>query len=301
MQSQAGSAKEWADTAREVEDLGFSTLTVPDHFDDQLAPLIALTHAAAATTTLRVGTMVLDNDYRHPLVLAKEAATLDLLSDGRLELGIGAGWMRTDYDQSGIPYDPPRVRVDRFEEALAVLRGLWTTPDFSFQGSHYSISGHTLTPAPVQPGGPRLVIGGGGRRVLSIAARHADVVGINPNLHGGAVTPEIGSDLTPEATARKVAWVREAAGERFGQIELTSLCGFAMVTDDPGPVAAGMAQVFGVSESDALRVPVILIGSVDGICEELVRRREGWGISYVVFDKGSWRAMAPVVARLAGT
>jgi probable F420-dependent oxidoreductase len=301
MVSAATTAREFADAVREVSDSGFSTLTLPDHFDDQLAPLVALSVAAGLSSTLRLGTMVLDNDYRHPLVLAKEAATLDLLSEGRLELGIGAGWMRTDYDTSGIGYDSPGVRVDRFEEGLQVLRGLWSGEPFSLQGKHYTITEATGTPLPVQPGGPRLVIGGGGRRVLGIAARQADIVGINPNLQAGAVTVQAGSDLTPEATARKVAWVREAAGDRFASLELSSLVGMALVTDDAASVAGGMAQVFGVSPEEALQVPVILAGTVDAICDELQRRREVWGISYIVLDKGSWRAMAPVVQRLAGT
>src|ERR1700685_553399 len=144
-----GSARAWAEQARKVEDLGFSTLLMPDHFGDQLAPIPALVAAADATTTLKVGALVFDNDYRHPLILAKEAATLDLLSDGRLELGLGAGWMRSDYEESGIAYDPPAVRVDRFEEGVAIITGLLETAGpYSFSGKHYTVTAHTATPRP---------------------------------------------------------------------------------------------------------------------------------------------------------
>jgi probable F420-dependent oxidoreductase len=297
----AGSRKEWADAARKVEELGYSTLTMPDHFGDQLAPVPGLMAVADATTTLRIGTLVWDNDYKHPLVLGKEAATLDLLSDGRLEFGLGAGWMKTDYEQSGIPYDTPAVRVDRFEEALVVLKGLWGEGPFSYEGTHYRISNHDGLPKPLQRPHPPIVIGGGGRRVLSIAARHADIVSVNPNLKEGLGGPETAPNATPAATARKLEWVKEAAGDRFDDIELNVLIGFTLVTDKPGAVADAMAPAFGISSDEALHVPLCLIGTIDSMVEELQRRREEWGFSYIGFDGGSWEAMAPVVARLAGT
>src|SRR5271165_7356386 len=133
-----GSGASWAQQARRAEDLGYSTLLMPDHFGDQLAPVPALAAAAAATSTLRLGALVFGNDYRHPVVLAKEAATLDVLSEGRFELSLGAGWMRTDYEQAGITYDHPAVRVARFEEAVKVVNGLLRTDGpFSFHGTHY--------------------------------------------------------------------------------------------------------------------------------------------------------------------
>jgi probable F420-dependent oxidoreductase len=297
----AGSSREWAEAARKVEDLGYSCLTMPDHFDAQLAPVPALMAAAAATTSLRIGTLVFDNDYKHPLVLAKECATLDLLSDGRLELGIGAGWMRTDYEQSGIAYDEPKVRVDRFEEAITVLKGLFADGPFTHAGEHYTISGHDGVPKPVQRPHPPIVVGGGGRRVLSIAAREADIVGVNPDLRAGRGGAETAPDMTPESTSRKLAWVREAAGERFEDLELSTLIGFAHVTDDARSIADAMAANFGISAEETLHVPGILVGTVDAMCDELRRRREEWGFSYVGFDMGTWEAMAPVVARLAGT
>jgi probable F420-dependent oxidoreductase len=299
--STAPTAEAWAETARQAEDLGYSTLTMSDHFGDQLAPVAGMMAAASATSTLRIGTLVFDNDYRHPLVLAKEAATLDLLSDGRLELGLGAGWMRTDYEQSGIPYDPPGVRVDRFEEALAVIKGLMGEGPFSFFGSHYTITEHDGMPKPVQRPHPPIIIGGGGRRVLSIAGREADIVSINPDLRDGLGGPETAPNIVPEMTTRKIEWVREAAGDRFDDIELNVLVGFCLFTDDPMSIAQAMAPAFGgISAEEALHVPICLIGSVDSMVEELQRRREEWGFSYIGLE-GPWQEFAPVVSRLAGT
>jgi probable F420-dependent oxidoreductase len=200
--SQVDSASQWRDKARKLEDLGFSTLFMPDHFGQELAPLPAIAMAAAHTTTLRVGSLVFDNDYKHPAILAKEAATIDLLSDGRLELGIGAGWMRTDYDQLGLPYDPPAVRVDRFEEALQVIKQCFTGEQFTFHGEHYRISDYASWPKPVQQPRPPLLIGGGGKRVLSIAAREADIVGINPNLRAGEIGIDAATDSLREQSDR---------------------------------------------------------------------------------------------------
>ena len=227
------SARSWADQARRAEDLGYSSLLMPDHFGDQLAPVPALAAVAAATTSLRIGSLVFGNDYRHPVVLAKEAATLDVLSEGRFELSLGAGWMRTDYEEAGITYDSPRVRVERFEEAVQVLQGLLRTDGpFSFAGDYYQITESTLHPRPVQRPGPPLIIGGGGQRVLSFAARHADIVSINVNLREGTGGAETAPDASPDRTRQKVAWVKEAAGARFDELELNALIGFVMIIED---------------------------------------------------------------------
>jgi probable F420-dependent oxidoreductase len=297
-----GSARSWAEQARKAEDLGYSTLLMPDHFGDQLAPMPALMAVADATTRLRIGSLVFDNDYRHPLVLAKEAATLDLLSDGRLELGLGAGWMRTDYEQSGIAYDSPGVRVDRFAEGVAIIAGMLASDGpFSFAGKHYTISEHTLLPRPVQRPRPPLILGGGGRRVLSIAAQWADIVGINVDLRAGTGGPEAAPNATPEATRRKIAWVKEAAGDRFDDLELNSLIGFVIITDDRQGVIDAVAPSFGIDASDAAHVPLALIGTLDQMVEELQWRRHEYGMSYFSIEADSWETLAPVVARLAGT
>jgi probable F420-dependent oxidoreductase len=297
-----GTGPSWAGQARKVEELGFSTLLMPDHFGDQLAPVPALMAAADATTTLKVGALVFDNDYRHPLVLAKEAATVDQLSGGRLELGLGAGWMKTDYEESGIDYDAPAVRVDRFEEGVAVVTGLLETEGpFSFSGTHYTVTNHTGTPRPAQTPRPPLIIGGGGRRVLGVAGRRAEIVSINVNLKSGTAGPEAAADATPEATRRKIGWVKEAAGSRFDEIELNTLIGFVMVTDDRQSVVDAMAPALGIDPTDALHIPLALIGTIDEMVEELEWRRAEYGISYFSVESDAWEALAPVVARLAGS
>jgi len=297
-----GTARSWAEQARKAEDLGYSALLMPDHFGDQLAPVPALAAVAAATTTLRMGALVFCNDYRHPFVLAKEAATLDVLSDGRLELSLGAGWMRTDYDAAGMAYDHPVVRVARFEEAVKVVKGLLRTDGpFNFHGQHYEVLGHTLTPRPVQQPGPPLIIGGGGQRVLSFAAQHADIVSLNVNLREGTGGVETALDATPERTRTKVAWVKEAAGGRFDDIELNSLIGFVMVTDDARGLASQMAPAFGLDPGEALHVPLALVGTLDQMAEELEWRRAEYGISYWSIESDAWEILAPLVSKLAGT
>lgn len=300
--SRAPDGPDWAALARKAEDLGFSALHLPDHFGDQLAPVPAMTAAALATERLRVGAMVFDNDYRHPVVLAKEAATVDLLSGGRLELSLGAGWMRTDYQQSGIAYDPPAARVDRFEEAVTVLKGLLSTDGpYSFAGRHYTVAEHHLLPRPVQQPRPPLIIGGGGRRVLSIAGREADIVSINVDLRGGVGDAEVAPNASPEQTRRKIAWVRQAAGERFDQLELHTLIGFILVTGDRQSIIEAMAPQFGLDPTDAVHIPLALIGTLEEMEEELLWRRAEYGISYFSIESDVWETLAPVVSRLAGT
>ena len=258
--------------------------------------------AADATSTLRIGALVFDNDYRHPVVLAKEAATLDLLSDGRLELGLGAGWMRSDYEESGIPYDGPGVRVERFAEGVAVVAGLLESDGpFSFSGEHYTVTEHALLPRPIQRPRPPLILGGGGRRVLTIAARWADIVSINVDLRAGTAGPEAAPNASPAATRQKIAWVKEASGERFDDIELNCLIGFAIITDDAHTIVDAMAPTFGIDPSDALHVPLALIGTLEEMVEELRWRREEYGISYFSIEADCWEALAPVVSQLAGT
>ena len=290
-----------AGRARKIEDLGYSTVFLPDHFGDQLAPVPALMHAADATTDLRVGALVFDNDYKHPVVLAKEVATIDVLSGGRVEFGIGAGWMNTDYEQSGIPKDRDGVRIARMAEAVEVIKGLWAPEAFSFSGEHYTITGLDGLPKPAQQPHPPILIGGGGPKVLGIAARHADIVGINPSIRAGEVGPEAARDAAADRVDQKVAWVREAAGDRITDIELNALVFVINVTDDPEPVREMMAGIFGVDADLVAASPYVWIGSVPEICDQLRAARERWGISYFVVQGDSFEAVAPVVAELAGT
>ena len=301
--SLADTGAEWAALARRAEDLGYSTLFVPDHFGDQLSPAVALMAAADATTELRVGPLVLDNDFRHPVVMAKEAASIDRLSGGRLELGIGAGWMCGDYDQSGIAMDPPGLRIDRLEEALDVLEGLFSPDPFSYEGKHYRISALDGLPKPVQqPDGPPVLIGGGGRRVLSLAARRANIVGVNPAIRSGRTDAAAAQDGAAGVTDRKLAWVRDAAGSRYGDVEINMLIFACVVTDDRASVIDAMAPLFGVPPEIVGEHPHAWIGSVAQICDALVARRERWDASYLVVQgPEAMDAAAPIVARLAGT
>lgn len=301
--SAAADGRAWTDQARRIEDLGYSTLWLPDHLDDQWGPVVALTAAATATTKLLIGPLVLDNDYRHPGVMAKEMATLDVVSGGRLELGMGAGWMRSDYEQHGIPFDPPGTRIDRLEEAVAVVKALWSEErgEADFDGSHYSLRGATRRPRPVQRPRPRLMLAGGGRRMLSLAAREADIVGFNANLSAGAVGPGVARQALAEKFRERVAWVREAAGERFDDLELHCHTFLCMVGADREQVAQVMAAPFGVTPKEALEVPIALVGGVDELCDVLQQRREEYGFSYWAIPGSAFEDFAPVVARLAGT
>ncbi len=294
------SGEDWTEKAKKIEDLGYSTLFMPDHFDDQLAPMPALAVAAAATKTLRLGSLVFDNDYKHPVVLAKEAATLDVLSGGRVEFGIGAGWMQTDYDQAGMTYDTPGVRISRFQESVRIMKGLFSDDPVDFAGKFYTVR-HSGTPKPVQKPRPPILIGGGGPRVLRFAAREADIIGINFDLREGVVNREVMLTGTAEATKQKIAWIREAAGSRMDQIEMNVTVFAVVVTDDRAGMAARMAPGCSSTPEELLNVPHALIGGVDQIVEDLQKRREEYGFSYVVFSGDQHERMAPVVKKLAGT
>lgn len=309
----AGSAKEWVDRAKRVEDLGYSTLFLADHFlgpgeaitgtnhpVQELAAVPAIAVAASATQSLRVGCRVFCMDYRHPVVLAKEAATLDLLSEGRLELGIGAGWLRSEYEAAAIPFDSPGVRIDRLGETIEVVRGLMADGQFSHHGKFFEIDGFEGAPKPVQRPHPPIMIGGGAKKVLSLAGREADIVSFNFNNVSGVLGPDGFKSGSADETAKKVGWVREAAGSRFDEIELEIGAYMTMVTDQGAATAEGMGNAMGFTPEQMLAHPHSLIGSVDSICEELERRRELYGISYVSVPDTALEPFAPVVAKLAG-
>ncbi len=283
-----------------MESLGYDVATLPDHFSEQLAPLPAMMAMAAATSSLRVGALVFDNDYKHPVVLAKELATIDVLSAGRVEIGIGAGWMKSDYDQSGIAYDPPGVRVDRFEEGLALIKGAMAEGPFSFTGEHYTITDYDGQPLPVQRPHPPILIGGGGPRVLSIAAREADIIGINATLTAGVIGPEAIASMTEVAVDEKVAVVRRAAGDRLIDIELNIRTFFVSVTDDRDRAVADMAAFAGVDDELIRNSPFAVIGTPDQIADDLLARRDRWGFSYITVGGEDVEPFAPVVAALTG-
>ncbi len=280
--------------------MGFEALYLPDHFDTQLAPFAALMSAADATTRLRVGTLVLDNDYRHPVVTAKEAATLDVLSEGRLDLGLGAGWMVDDYEQSGIRFDSAATRIGRLEEAVRIIKGLFTGEPFSFTGKHYSVKGIEGFPAPVQKPHPPILLGGGGRKMLSFAAREADIVHINYDLREGRINPTLVKTGMADRTLEKVGWVEQAAADRMDRIELAMTVFLASVTEDREGFAASVAAGIEADPHDVLQMPHFLIGTIDEIVEQLEQRRERYGFSNVVLPGATAEQLHPVVERLAG-
>jgi probable F420-dependent oxidoreductase len=299
--SAAGSRREWVEKARKLEALGYSTLTVPDHFPDRLAATPALMCAADATERLRVASWVFCNDFRHPALLYKEAATIDLLSEGRFELGIGAGWLKSEYDMTSIPFDAPGVRVARMEEAVRVVKGLADEGPLDFAGEHYRIAGLAGAPKAVQRPLPPLYIGGGGKRLLTFAASEADIVGFGAKAlpEGGLSVP----DITAEAARRKLGWVREAAEGAGRQPELNILIFIFEITDDRQGAARRFAETFaGLSADDVLASPHALIGTPEQVAEDLRQRREEYGISYVVINtsvEAHIDGFAPVVALLA--
>jgi probable F420-dependent oxidoreductase len=303
MCSRAESAADFREKARQAEALGYSTLFVPDHFiDHPLAPMPAMATAAAVTDTLRVGSLVLGNDYKHPVVLAREAATLDLLSDGRLELGLGAGWMTADYEKSGLELDRAGVRIDRLEESVAIVKGLMADEPFTFHGKHYTVTDLDGHPKPVQRPHPPFIIGGGGPRILTLAAREAAIVGVNANLRGGvAISDDAARSMTGAATDDKIALLRAAAGDRFDDLEVQSFVGFTNFIDDRSSLAEMMAGAFGVSPDEALETPVVLAGTLEQMIDDLHARRERWQMSYVVVGVDVMEQFAPAVAELAGT
>ena len=295
------------DTAHRAEALGYSTLLLRDHFvaepfGDQLAPLMALTAVTGATRTLRIGSLVLNNDYRHPVMLAKEAATLDLLSEGRFELGIGAGWLREEYERAGMSFDPPAVRVGRLEESLQVLKGLLAGPALTFKGEHYTVDGIAGFPLPVQRPHPPILVGAGSRRMLGIAGREADIVGILPRaLPEGTISGEL-SERSPQHVAHKVEWVEQAAEQRSGQVELSMVLAVDL-GHHPRKAAERLAvqQGWGAAAADlVLEMPSVAAGPAERVAEELQARRDRYGFSYLVVADGDMDTFAPVVERLAG-
>ena len=273
---------------------------MPDHFTDQLAPVPALMSVADATSKLRVGALVWDNDYKHPVVLAKELATMDLLSDGRLELGIGAGWMISDYEQSGIPYDRAGLRIDRMIEGIDVMKGCFAQGEFSYAGKHYTITNYNGTPKPIQAPCLPILIGGGGKRVLTYAAQVADIIGINATMSAGAVGPEAISTMTAEAVDEKVDIVREAVGSRLDHVEMNIRAFMVNITDDATGAISRLAKGIGVEEKMVADTPFALMGPPSKLIEDLIARRERWGFSYVIVGGEDIEKFAPVVAALSG-
>jgi probable F420-dependent oxidoreductase len=297
-----GSRGDWVDKARKLEDLGYSVLTVADHLADIFAPIPALVSAAEATKSLRVGTTVLNNDFRHPVLVAREAATVDLLTDGRFELGVGAGYMKSEYDQAGLRFDPGGTRVERLAEAVSIVKGLLKGEQVTLVGRHYRVTHHKIYPLPVQRPHPPILIGGNGQQLLILAAREADIVGLTGiTFRRGGVEPDV-SGCKPAEVTERLQLVREAAGDRFDRLELNALVLRVIVTGDRRQAAAELQSRWTqLTPDEILQSPYVLLGTVDQLAEDLRFRRERWGISYYVTLEPYIDALAPVVARLAGS
>jgi probable F420-dependent oxidoreductase len=296
-----GSAGDWIGLARRAEALGYSTLNVPDHLTTRAAPLLTLAAAATVTSRLRVGTLVLNNDFRHPVLLAREAATLDVLSGGRLDLGLGAGYAKAEYDEAGLPYERGATRVERLAESVRIIKQLFEGGPVTFAGRHYQVAGHTIHPRPVQQPRPPILIGGNGPRLLALAAAEADIVGFSGiTFTKAGTTPDIASFRAP-AVDDKVHRLRLDAGERFDGLELNGLVQRVVLTGDRRDAAEELARRWTIlSIDDILDSPFVLLGSPDAIAAQLVERRARWGISYWIVFEDAMEAFAPVVARLAG-
>jgi probable F420-dependent oxidoreductase len=295
----AGSAKEWTDTVRQVEDLGYESFHMDEHFGNQLAVVPALMAAADATSTLLVGPHVAGVDFHNPVMFAKECATIDLLSEGRFTLGIGAGWSEKDYAIAGVHQDAAITRIGRLREAVQVMKGLWAEGPFSFDGEHYRVAEVDAVPKPYSP--IPIMIGGGGAKILALAAEEADIVGINPKIVGRKINPESMATTAADAMDEKLDAVRSAAGGRFDELELQVQIFKTVVTDKPQEAAEQLAPAFGMEPEVMLGAPFFQLGTVDQIIENIQAMRERWGISYVLFQSDGIVPMGPVVERLAGT
>jgi probable F420-dependent oxidoreductase len=297
----ASSRAEWQDKARKVEQLGYSVLLVPDHLAAMLATIPAVMSAADATKSLRVGTNVLNNDLRHPVLLARETATLDLLTDGRFELGLGAGYVQIEYDQAGLRFDRGGIRVERLAESVRIIKGLLGGAEVNFGGQHYRVTGHTIHPRPVQRPHPPIIIGGNGPRLLALAAKEADTVNFTGiTFTRGGTTPDLSGWKVPGFDER-IRLVREAAGERGGRLELSAQVQRVIVTDRRREAAEELRKTWTqLSVEEILAAPFVLIGTVDDMVETLYARRERWGLSYFVTFEPYLDTLAPVVTKLTG-
>jgi probable F420-dependent oxidoreductase len=307
----ATSAREWREIARRAEAGGYSTLQVADHYIgpgpqltstnhpvQMLAAVPAIAMAAEATTTLRVGARMFCIDYHQPVVLAKQAATLHMLSEGRFELGLGAGWLRAEYEAMGVRFDPPGQRIDRLAETVELVRQCLNGGEVKIAGKHVRASGFAAVPSVNPP--PPIMMGGGARRMLGLAGARADIVSVNFDNASGILGPDCFASATPEKTREKLKWIRAGAGQRFKQIELETAAYFVAVVGGTGPSTADLTAATGLATDQLREFPHALVGSVDAICEELERRRAEFGFSYITVSAEAADDFVPVVARLAG-
>lgn len=295
--SGAKSRQEWLAKARRAEDLGYSTLLIADHLDYDTDPAVGLM-AVADATSLRIGSHVFCNDFRHPALLARQAANLDLFSEGRFQFGLGCGYLAEEYEKVGIPLDPANIRISRFEEALQIIKAYFREEEqVTFSGRYYQIKELKTAIKTVQKPHPPIYVGGGGKRVLSIAAREADIVGLAARNNARGLD---WASALPAANYEKLEWISQAAGERFSQLEFSSTIFIAAVTDHAQPAAQQIGSKLGLTAEQVFECFHVLAGSVDQIVEKLQKRRELFGVSCIEVLDAHMEALAPVVARLAG-
>jgi len=282
--------KVWIKHVQEIEKLGYSTLMYPDHFPKRIAdPITLLASAAATTKTLNIGTLVFDIDFRHPAILAKTATSLHILSQGRYEFGIGAGWMKEDYDWTGIPYDPPYKRIKRLEEGLKIIKSMWTIDKTTFNGKHYKVTDIPQAGELSEGEQPKIIVGGGGKMLLKVAGRHADIVGIHVNLHDRSTEGRIAAHRTAsyEEINKRIKWVKDSAlasGRDPEKIEFQMLCPFVEITDDPDSVLEQLTESYDgqISVDEFWDSPRVLVGSGSFVREKVVKLRAETGINYII-------------------
>jgi probable F420-dependent oxidoreductase len=291
--------------ARRAEQAAYATFLLPDHLEDQFAPALALAMVVQATTSIRIGSCVFDNDFRHPVLLAKDVATLDHLSHGRFELGLGAGWMQSEYEHIGLSFDRPAVRINRLTEALQIVKALLTEETVSFSGQYYSINGMHGLPKSLQKPYPPFYLGGSGKRMLQLAAREASCVGIVPRIkkteRGDHMNDLLDmDDAAPEALQQKISWIREAAGSRFAELELNIVLMDVQVTNARDQAQQTLAERYGTSAQAIQDSPFFLIGTLEQIREKLWQVREQFGFSYIAAWEEHLELLAPAVVHLTG-
>ena len=307
----ADSPKEWTNRAKKAEGSGYSAFHLADHYIgpgsaleeaahpvQNLAAVPAIMSAADSTNTIKVGCRVFCTSYRPAAVLAKEAMTIDFLSEGRLELGLGAGWVKSEYEAMGITYDSPGKRIDRLEETLGIIKAHMKAEQLDFEGKQATAKNYQGLPAAFNNHVP-IMIGGGAPRILGLAGKEADIVSVNYNNSAGNLAGSRETD-TAEGTMQKINWIKDGAGERFNELELEIGAYLTIITDNQKETVESMTEMMGMTVDQLLSFPHALIGSTDYICEELEKRRELYGISYISFSDNSAEAAIPIVEKLSG-
>ena len=299
--NQAAGGQSWRELARTAENAGYSGFLVPDHLGTEWGPLVSLAAAAGATEHISLGTLMLATDLRHPLVLFKELATLAQLAGERLEIGLGAGWLATDYERAGIPMASAGVRIERLTEATVVIKALWQGGSLDHRGTHYTLTGAVGEPTPPGRDSVKWVLGGGGRRMLSVAAQHADIVNVSAQLSAGERGQSFFASARLGDFDARHTWLRSRAGGRYDDIEFQCLAQVCAVTPDRDRYASRvLTRTFGMDAAEALDSPLALVGSVDEICDRMEQLRERLDLSYWVVPAAQLRPFGDVVARLAG-